>query len=249
MSNIPLEVVALTGAAFLAAGLIKGVIGLGLPTVSLALLTAAMDVKQAIALMIVPSLAANLWQALSGSELKAIVRRLWSLIAAACMGTWFGSALLARADAALVAGLLGVLLCVYTGYSLARPQVRPPGRHESWLSPAIGLTGGAITGLTGSFVVPGVLYLQALGLARDTLVQAMGVVFVALTLALGISLSNHGLLPRELGALSAAAVVPATLGMAAGQRIRRRLPEATFRKVFFCFLFVLGLYIAARAFL
>ncbi len=249
MSDISLEVVALTGVVFMAAGLIKGVIGLGLPTVSLALLTATMDMKQAIALMLVPSFAANLWQALSGGELKAIVQRLWSLMAAACIGTWFGSALLARADAALVAGLFGILLCVYTAYSLATPQIRPPGRHESWLSPAIGLTGGAITGLTGSFVVPGVLYLQALGLGRDTLVQSMGVVFVVLTLALGISLSGHGLLTIELGVLSASAVIPAALGMAAGQSIRRRLPEATFRKVFFCLLFALGLYIAARSFL
>ncbi len=246
---MPLEVLILIGAVFMAAGLIKGVIGLGLPTVSLALLTATLGVKQAIALVLVPSLATNLWQALAGGALKDIVRRLWSLLAAACIGIWFGSALLARADAAFVAGLFGSLLCVYSGYSLATPQIRPPGRHESWLSPAIGLIAGAITGLTGSFVVPGILYLQALGLARDILVQAMGVVFVVLTVALGISLSGHGLLSTELGALSAAAVIPTALGMAAGQRVRRLLPEATFRKVFFCLLFGFGLYIAARSFL
>ena len=73
-------------------------------------------------------------------------------------------------------------------------------------------------------------------------------VFVVLTVALGISLSDHGLLSTQLGALSVAAVAPAVLGVFAGRRIRRRLPETTFRKVFFCALLVIGLTIAARAF-
>lgn len=239
----------MAAAAFLVAGLVKGVVGMGLPTVSLALLTATLGVKQAIVLVLVPSFVTNLWQALAGNALKEIVVRLWSLLAAAGMGIWFGTALLARADADLVAGFLGLLLCAYSGYSLAAPQIPPPGRRESWLSPLVGATTGAIAGLTGSFVVPGILYLQALGLARDTLIQAMGVVFVVLTLALGISLSDHGLLSAELSAISVAAVAPAVLGLYAGRHIRRRLPEGTFRKVFFSALFVIGLTLVARTFL
>jgi uncharacterized protein len=249
MSNIPFEVLATVAVAFIAAGLIKGIVGMGLPTVSLALLTATLGVKQAIVLVLVPSMVTNLWQALTGNALKEIVRRLWSLLTTAVIGIWFGSALLARADADLVAGFLGLLLCAYSGYSLAAPQIRPPGRHEPWLTPLVGAVAGAIAGLTGSFAVPGILYLQALGLARDTLVQAMGVVFVVLTVALGISLSDHGLVSTELGILSVAAVAPAVLGLVAGRRIRRRLPETTFRTVFFCALLAIGLAIAVRAFL
>ncbi len=247
MPDIAIEVLALVAAVFAVAGLIKGVIGMGLPTVSLALLTATLGVKQAIALMLVPSLVTNLWQALSGGALRQILRRLWSLLAGAMAGIWFGTALLARADAAVVAGIFGLLLCAYAGYSLATPQIRPPGRHETWLSPIVGTVAGAITGLTGSFVVPGVLYLQALGLPRDVLVQAMGVAFTFLTVALAASMSNHGLLSADLGLISLCAVVPTALGMVAGQRVRRRLPEAVFRRVLFSALFALGLYICARA--
>jgi len=243
------ETVVLIVVVFAAAGLIKGIVGMGLPTVSLALLTATLGLKPAIALMLVPSLVTNLWQALAGGAFQAILRRLWSLLAAACIGVWLGTGLLAKADGALMAGIFGLLLCLYSLFSLATPQISPPGRHETWLSPAVGAVAGVITGLTGSFVVPGILYLQALGLPRDMLVQTMGVVFVVLTVALGVAMSDHGLLTADLGLLSAVAVLPTALGMIAGQRVRRRLPEATFRMVFFCALLALGAYIAARAFL
>jgi uncharacterized membrane protein YfcA len=101
--------------------------------------------------------------------------------------------------------------------------------------------------MTGSFVVPGVLYLQALGLTRDMLIQAMGLLFTLSTLALAAALGGNDLLSRDLGLWSAAAVAPALLGMALGQRVRRALPEERFRRIFFAALLVLGAYIVAGA--
>jgi uncharacterized membrane protein YfcA len=101
--------------------------------------------------------------------------------------------------------------------------------------------------MTGSFVVPGVMYLQGLGLSRDQLVQAMGITFTASTLALGLALRGNALLSLEQVQMSAAALPPALLGMALGQRIRKNLPETIFRRIFFTALLVLGLYIIANA--
>ena len=237
------EILILIALVFLLAGMVKGLVGLGLPTVSLALLTATLGLKEAMALMLLPSLATNAWQALAGGGLRRIAERLWPLLLAACGGIVFGTALLAG-----FAGLLGVMLCVYAAISLATPQVPPPGGKEPWLSPVVGAANGVISGMTGSFVVPGVLYLQALGLPRDLLVQAMGLLFTVSTLALAAALGGHGLLPAELGLLSAGALVPAFAGMALGQRLRRRIPEQRFRKIFFLSLTLLGLYISVRAF-
>ena len=49
-------------AVFIAAGIVKGVVGLGLPTLSMALLALAMALAQAAALLILPSLVTNVWQ-------------------------------------------------------------------------------------------------------------------------------------------------------------------------------------------
>jgi uncharacterized membrane protein YfcA len=148
---------------------------------------------------------------------------------------------------AVLSMLLGASLAVYAVIGLAGARLTLPPGTERWSGPLAGCVNGVLTGLTGSFVVPGVPYLQALGLPRDMLVQAMGILFALSTLALGIALAGRGLIGAELGLGSAAAVIPAILGMVLGQRLRRRIPEAAFRKVFFAALAVLGGYIVLRA--
>jgi uncharacterized membrane protein YfcA len=116
-------------------------------------------------------------------------------------------------------------------------------------SPAVGAVNGVLTGLTGSFVMPGVPYLQALGLPRDMLIQAMGLLFSVSTIVLGLALARHGLWTADIGGLSVAALAPAFAGLALGQRLRRHMAEAAFRRMFLCGLLVLGAYISVRAFL
>jgi len=241
------EILVIVGAAYLLAGFVKGVIGLGLPTVSLAILAATIGLNEAMALMLIPTLVTNLWQGFVGGALAAIVRRIWPLLVILPVGIWFGTDVLARSEAWLLSGLLGVLLCVYSAVSLATPQMPPPGRWERPLSPLIGAATGLSAGMTGSSAVPGVLYLQALGLGRDHLVQAMGIMFTVNTVALAVGLAGHDLLPVNLGILSAVALAPAFLGMMLGQRVRTRLPEQRFRRIFFGALLILGLYLGARA--
>ncbi|HET8727113.1 MAG TPA: sulfite exporter TauE/SafE family protein [Alphaproteobacteria bacterium] len=243
-----LENAIVIGLTFFVAGAVKGVIGLGLPTVALALLTTALGLKEAMALLLFPSFVTNVWQGLAGGALAAILARTWTLLAAVCAATWIGVAILAATDARVMSALLGGLLCVYAALSLSKLRMPGPDRRlEPWLSPLVGAVNGVLTGMTGSFVVPGVLYLQALGLPREVLIQAMGVLFTVSTLALAVSLNDQRLLSPELAILSGAAIPPALIGMAVGQKVRRRLSEATFRKLLFGSLAALGAYIAVRS--
>lgn len=234
-------------ATFLVAGMVKGVIGLGLPTVSLALLTVVVGLPQAMALLLVPSFVTNLWQALSGGNGRAILQRLWPFLLMAMVMVWPGATALTRVDLNLLSALLGALLVVYATTSLAGLHLTITERQAGWVGPLAGMVNGILTGMTGSFVVPGVLFLQAIGLSRDMLIQAMGMLFTVSTLALAIALRGNDLLTIDLGALSAAALLPALVGMAVGRRIRQNLPEQRFRRVFFVALLVLGAYIIAGA--
>lgn len=244
-----LEFIVVVTAIFVLAGFVKGVVGMGLPTVSLGLLAVVVGPKEAIAIMLVPSLITNIYQGVVGGAFLSLMKRLWSLLLAVCIGVWFGAGILARADAAVIVGSLGLMLFLYAAISLLTPQIPPPGKREGWLSPFIGGASGFLTGLTGTFVVPGVPYLQALGLDRNGLVQAMGILFSVSTLALGASFSGHSLLPKDLGLLSTAALAPAIIGMIGGQWVRHRIPEPVFRKVIFWSLLVLGAYLLIKSFL
>jgi len=242
-----LDLAALAG-VFLLGGTVKGVVGFGLPVVSLALLTVAFGLPQAMALMLVPAFVTNVWQAACGGNGKALLRRLWPFLALAALTVWIGALALTRVNLAWLSALLGLLLVVYAGVSLAGLRFTVTPRQEPWAGPLIGAVNGILSGMTGAYVVPGALYLQALGLERDALVQAMGMLFLISTLALAAALGGNGFLNAELGGTSAAAVVPALLGMMLGQVIRKRLSEQVFRKVFFAALLLLGGYIVLRAF-
>ena len=234
-------------ATFLLAGTIKGVIGLGLPTVSLAILTVALDLPSAMALLLVPSFATNLWQASIGGHARLLLLRLWPFLLAATLTIWIGAMALIRVDLALLSTLLGVLLVVYAIASLAGLKLVLAPRQEVFVGPCTGLVNGLLTGMTGSFVVPGVIYLNALGLSRDQLIQAMGMLFTLSTLALALALGNYGLVSEAQIVDSSIALLPAIIGMLLGQAIRRLISEMAFRQLFFISILIMGGYISFNA--
>ena len=63
-------------AVFALAGLVKGVVGLGLPTVSMALLALFMPAGQAAAWLLLPSLVTNVVQMRPMPSLRPLLRRL-----------------------------------------------------------------------------------------------------------------------------------------------------------------------------
>ena len=244
MDGTTLVVIAAT---FLLAGTVKGVIGLGLPTVSLALLSVAIDLPSAMALLLIPSFATNLWQASVGGNALFILHRVWPFLLMASISVWVGAAALTRIDLAILSALLGLLLVAYGTMNLSGFRMVLSVSQERWAGPLLGTANGVLTGMTGSFVVPGVMFLQAIGLPRDMLIQSMGMLFTASTIALAIALGGNNLLNAELGTISAFALVPAIVGMVIGQRVRRMLSETVFRQVFFVSLSALGAYITIGA--
>jgi uncharacterized membrane protein YfcA len=241
------ELVVLVTVTFFLAGTVKGVIGLGLPTVSLAVLTAASDLPTAMSLLLFPSFLTNLWQAMTGGEAQKIIARTWPFLVAAVITIPVGALALDVVRLAALSGLLGILIVAYATIGLGGFCLNLSPVAASRSGPLFGVANGILTGMTGSFVVPGVMYLQALGLPRDAFVQAMGILFTLSTLVLGLALARGDILLVENVYLSAFAILPAVAGMWIGQRFRARLSETHFRRLFFLALIGLGLYIIWNA--
>lgn len=233
---------------FLVAGMVKGVTGMGLPTVAMGLLGLAMPPATAAAMLVIPSFVTNVWQWLTGSAATHLLHRLWPMMVSIVLGTVVGSTLLVRADPSWSGLALGIALVVYAGYALVSPTLSVPTRIEPWLSPIVGLVTGAITGATGVFVMPAVPYLQSLRLDKDELVQALGLSFTVSTVALAAGLLMHGAFRVDQLGLSALAIVPALAGMWLGLMIRARISPQRFRQFFLLFLGLLGLELISRPF-
>lgn len=236
----------LVAAVFILAGAVKGVIGLGLPTLSMALLAVWMPPAAAAALLILPSLVTNLWQLQPLPGLGRLARRLGGMQLGIVAGTWLGAWLFGAPAGAGARVALGLALVAYAAWAmLARPLLLD-SRHEPWLGPLAGALTGAITALTGVFVLPAVVYLQALSLPRDALIQAMGLSFTTSTVALGLALAGQDSYSTPLLGASLAMLLPALAGMAFGQWLRVRMPLPAFRRCFFAGLALLGVYMVAR---
>ena len=247
MDSLP--ILSATAGAFMLAGFIKGVIGLGLPTVAIGLLGLLMTPAQAAAILLVPSLATNIWQFVVGGGLIALVRRLWPMLAGICIGTFIGAVLLPRSNGGQATMWLGLALAVYAGLGLSNIHFKVPPRAELWLGLLMGTLTGAITVATGIFVLPGTPYVQALQFERDRMVQALGLSFTVSTVTLGGALGHAGEIHTSLIAPALVALAAALIGMWLGQVVRGRLRAETFRLWFFLGLLALGAHLALRGIL
>jgi uncharacterized membrane protein YfcA len=232
---------------FVLAGFVKGVVGLGLPAISMGLLALVMPPADAASILVVPTVVTNIWQMAAGPSLKPIIARLWPLILGVICGTLAGAGWLVNAHGHYGTALLGIALALYALSGLASIRFTVSAGTEPWLGPIVGLVTGLVAAATGVFAMPAVIYLQAIGIEKEDLVQALGLSFTVSSLALAVNLASVSALNLSLGSASIGALAVACIGMWAGQVLRLRLQPATFRLCFLIGLLALGLYLIARS--
>lgn len=237
----------LVGAVFFAAGVVKGLSGMGLPTLSMALLSLAMPANTAAALMVLPSLATNITQCI-GPQWRTLIRRLSPMWLSLASATLFSP----LADIGTAGGhtrvALGAVLVMYALWGLAKPSLPDVGRHTVFVGVLAGALSGVLTAATGVFVIPMVPYLQSLKLGREGLIQALGLSFTVATLALAARLGQAGITesaPDIAG--GAVAMMSAFIGVGVGARLLHRFPPATFQRVLYAVLLLLGLIMIGRS--
>ncbi|MGI9206273.1 MAG: sulfite exporter TauE/SafE family protein [Woeseiaceae bacterium] len=233
--------------AFFLAGFVKGVVGFGFPIIVLVILTLTIGLFEALAILIVPTLVTNIWQALSGPYLSAVLQRMWLYFVCSAVGILIASRFLTVVNVELLTGLLGGVLLFFALTRLLNFHITVDRAKEPLLSVVLGTVNGGLTGFTGSFMVPSVLYMQALGFSKDMLVQAMGMFFAISTLMLTISLGTNSLLGGDSLKLSVVALIPSFTGIYLGRWARKQVDELQFQKIFLSALLVLGSYLLWRS--
>ncbi len=241
-------IIAVAALAFVFAGFVKGVLGQGLPTVAIGLLSLIMSPGEAAALVVIPALLTNIWQGWFGPSLMPLVRRLWPTLLASFLGTFaataLGLGLLTPEAATLARKVLGYALICYGLLGISRIRLQVPPRIETWLGPVMGAANGAVATATGVFMFPVIPFIQSLGLQRDDLVQAQGISFTVSTFALTFVLLGNGSLNATNAAGSLVAMAVTFVGMFIGQYVRKFIHPQVFQVLFFAGMLVLGIHLA-----
>src|SRR6476619_4902806 len=189
-----------------------------------------MPPAQALAIVIVPAIVTNIWQTFGGPYLRDIFRRLWPLLAATATGVCLNAVSLTGTYARYTTIALGLLLAINAIIGLSKFNFTVAPRNEKWVGGIVGLITGMISAATGVQVVPSVPFLQAIGMEKEELIQALGVFFTVATVTLGFNLTSAGLLTAATALPGAVAIICSFVGMLIGQAVRTRLQPEVFRR-------------------
>ena len=236
--------IAVIAAAFVVAGVAKGAIGMGMPPIAIGLMSFAVPLESAIAIMVVPTMVTNIWQAIYGGSFRVLMRRFGVMAIAAMIGILAVGLFLSDLGSPRTAGWVGVLLVLYSTIATTPWRPHVPRRAEPWANPLIGLASGAVARSTGVAAVPFLPYMQSLEMDQHELVQALGIMFLFITGMLAVSLAFHGAYHLTNSVAGVTAVAPTMAGVWLGQHARRRLSPQTFRRAFIFGMFAVGLHLA-----
>ena len=223
--------VALSALALFAGGLVKGLVGIGIPLVSLSLLSLFLPLADAVILLPVPILVANVWQSVARGNFAPALRRFWPLVLAIFAGTLAGAHVFASLDATSLNLLVGALVVMFSLSGLLNPDLRLPVRFERGLGVVAGALGGFMGGVSALFGPPLILYLASLRLDRETFVGVISSLYLCCAVALVIMFGSLGVMSQAEFIESAIASAPLILGVWAGERFRGRIREAVFRRL------------------
>ncbi|MEL7131116.1 MAG: sulfite exporter TauE/SafE family protein [Pseudomonadota bacterium] len=235
-----LSLIAFASAVLLLAGTVKGFIGLGMPTVALALLTLLIDARAAVTLIVIPMLLSNVWQFWRGPDMAGCVKQHWryalilTLIVAATV--WLSQS----APDRFLRAVLGAFVLAFCFFSW-RDMVPPIPAHRVRLFEGISaIVAGLVGGLTAAWAPPLAMYLTGLRLDRDAFVQALGFLIASGSVSVFVMFIAVGHSSGPDLVMSALLLIPTLVGFAVGERLRLWSDPDHFKKYFLGAFSVLG---------
>lgn len=233
--------------AMVVGGLVKGTIGIGLPIASVAILSQFLEVPLVLALVTLPIVATNFWQAVQAGKLVEPLRRFWPMIACLLIFVWLSTKLVVELEPDLLYGLIGLTVAVFTVTSYVKPSRALSSTQERWAGPLAGTLGGFLGGISTIWGPPMTMYFIMIRLPKEEFIRAVGLVWFAGSVPLLLGYIDNGILTPRTAQMSMLAALPAFAGLWLGQRLRNLIPQETFRKVVLLALFVIGLNLIRRA--
>ena len=234
-------------AIYLLSATAKGVTGLGFSTMCLPFLAMTVGLKEALPLLISPSIATNVMVMHGAGQFSVAIRRFWPMLAATVPGLALGLWALALVDGRLAGAVLGGLLLVWCVFAYVNPELRLPTVWARALGPISGFLTGGLNGITGSQVLPVTPYLMALHLDRNLFIQTINCSFTLSSLIMVVGLNSMGLFTVDATILSIVGAALAFAGVRLGERIRHSLSPERFRLALLAMLAVMGVGLMARA--
>lgn len=237
----------LVAVAFFAAGLCKGILGIGIPLIAVPVLTGVMHPATTISVLAVPIVAANVWQSFEGGKAGSVLRRFWPVAATLIIGSALGAQFLTEIDPITAQFLLGAIVVLFSISQFRTLVIPHPGKKEAWLSPLVGFVSGCLGGIATFFGPPLIMYLVALRLPKHEFVPTIALLYLIGTVPLFMVLTWKGVLGAGEFATSIAGTVIVLGAVVFGRQLRGIVSQELFRKGLLIVLVLMGANMIRRA--
>ncbi|PRY65675.1 hypothetical protein B0H98_102203 [Vreelandella songnenensis] len=212
----------------LAAGIVKGAIGSGVPVLVVPVLTMLYDVKLAIALLVAPNLFTNMVQIWQFRRHLLPLRFLVAFSLAGAIGILVGTwGLVVLSPELLSMGVAGAII-LYLLIKLTNRQFALSYSAASRIVIPAGLLGGVLQGAAGMSAPASITFLNAMRLERPVFIGSISVFFTSITIVQIPALLSAGILTLERSLYSVAALLIILLTMPLGTQLGKRLPHQWF---------------------
>lgn len=240
LEDLPLLSLLLAALGVFLGGLVKGVVGIGLPLVAVPVIALVFPVPTAVSVLAMPILGANLWQMLQGPGPLHALRRFKLVILPLVLGILLGAQLLVSLNEDRLNMVLGSLLLTFVVLQLLPLKLHVPPRKEKQVSFLVGALSGLVGGISSFYGPPMVMYLMTLRLPKELFISSIGTLYFIGGGTLYLTLAYYDFLNLEILLASGAALLPVYAGMELGRRLRRRLDEALFFRAVLVVLTIIG---------
>lgn len=234
--------------ALMSGGLVKGALGVGTPLLPVPLMSLVLPPQLAVALMAMPVVVANLVQVSEAGHPGYTVRRFWPAFVFLLVGTWIGVRVLAVIDERWLLGIVGALVIAFALLQGSGRSFQIPAAMEKVTGAGFGFAAGLIGGLSSMFGPMLIIYLVSIpDLVKDRFVGSISFLYIAAVVPWTVNLFVYGILDAATAVWSALAIIPVTLGLFLGKRLRNRISERLFRRLVIVVLVCSGLIMLWRA--
>lgn len=245
MSFDPIQI--LVAIALLFAAFVKGVTGMGFPLIATPTIALLLDIRIAIAILILPNLVMDVTQIFRGGFPFEVVRRFPWFLSVTIIGVFVGTKLLVTLPLWVLNLFLGVMVLIFIISNWLRLEIEISPRLEKMLALPVGFVSGFLNGMTNAAGPALAIYLYSLKLQKRDFIKTIATIFVITKLSQLVAVSTWNLFNRTTLYLSLAVTLFVLLGFYGGLKTQDRINQQTFSRGLLVLLFVIGLTLILRA--
>jgi len=241
------QLMVLVSAIVFGAATVKGVAGLGFPLIAVPLVANIIGPHAAVVIIVVPTVASNLFMVAQGGGTAVRLRQMGWLILGLVAGAAVGARMLRQINPAFLSAVLGVVAVGYAGAELVRLPLRLSAAPRPPLSLGVGAAAGLLGGSTSIYAPLLAAYVDSLRLGKDEFVFWVTLLFLIGTSTQVITYLQVGIYRTGMLGVALWLCLPMLAGTWLGIRLRGRLSPVRFRTLVLVLVALSGVNLIARS--